>query len=162
MKTNVTYVDAAKFETILLASGLTCIPQKGFIKVVGPRGRQVYVATTKRVGRVDVSGFTCELPGIRDLDGSEKHGSVAQGLDFSRTEDEILASFSALLTHMQSLSPVEKVARKKPAPKADAPKGWTQIDTSPEARKRTAEDIKRIAKAKVKKVHDGHNQPEAE
>lgn len=132
MKTNVTYIDASKFEALILASGLPMAVQKGFVKVSGPKGRQVYVASTKRVGRVDISGFEMEGPGYV-TPHCGVFGNVKQQLDFSLGEDDILSNFAALLEHMKSLAPVEKAPRKEAAPKADAPKGWTSIDTSTKA-----------------------------
>jgi hypothetical protein len=133
MKTNITYVDASKFETICLAAaekhGLAITAQKGFVKVGGPKGRAVYVASTKRVGRVDLSGFEMEGEGYVSPHCGP-FGNVKQQLDMSLGEEAILANFAALLDHLATLAPVEKAARKAPATKADAPKGWTSIDTS--------------------------------
>lgn len=123
MKTNINYVDACHFETIIKDSGLDYEPQKGFIKVKGKTGRQVYVASTKRVGRVDVSGFTMEGPGF-----IEPHcgpfGAVKQQLDHSLPQEEILANFTRLLAVLKDLAPAEKVKRSM-APKKDEPKGWS-------------------------------------
>lgn len=143
MKSNVTYIDACEFETIILESGLPAIPQKGFVKVQGPQGRAVYVANTKRVGRVDISGFEMEGDGFV-VPHCGVFGNVRQQLDMGLTKDEILANFRLLLITMKSLAPVEKPQRKPATPKADAPKGFTRIDTSPEARE--------AAKAKRKEL----------
>jgi hypothetical protein len=122
MKTNVTYVDAAKFETIILASELPMTGQKGFVKVQGPTGRAVYVASTKRVGRVDISGFEVSY-GVTPHCGP--FGNVKQQLDFSKPEDEILSDFTQLLADLKAQAPVEKKQRAASKPKADEPKGWT-------------------------------------
>jgi hypothetical protein len=147
MKKNVTYIDASKFEAIILSSGLPMAGQKGFVKVQGPAGYAVYVAATKRVGRVDISGF--EVPY-----GVEPHcgpfGNVKQQLDFSKTEDEVLADFTQLLKDLAAQQPKEKKERRAAAPKADAPKGWTKVEADlKEQRKATI-----AAKAK-KKQTDG-------
>ena len=47
--------------------------------------------------------------------------------------------------HMKGLEPVEKAQRKAPAPKADAPKGWSERVQKKEDRK---ELIERVAKEK--------------
>ncbi len=60
MKKGVTYIDAAKFEAVITEMGLTPNAQAGFVKVCGAKGRNVYIARTKRVGRVDLSGFSVE------------------------------------------------------------------------------------------------------
>lgn len=141
MKTNVTYVDAAKFEALIKEAGMEMREQAGFVKVLGPKGRNLYVAATKRVGRVDISGFEVEW-GITPHCGP--FGNVKQQLDFSKPEDEILNDFVKTLEHMKTLEPVEKKARKAPAEKADAPKGWSAEVATKSAR------LKKIkAKAEV-------------
>lgn len=148
MKKNVTYVDAAKFETILKASGLVFTLQKGFVKVQGPKGRNLYVAATKRVGRVDISGFETDLAGITSL-GELAFGNVKQQLDFSRTEDEILATFTAVLAHMATLPAVEKAQRKPSAPRESNVQGWsTEVPKAPASSPLTKEE--RIAQMKEK------------
>jgi hypothetical protein len=136
MKTNVTYVDASKFETLCLAAaekhGYAITAQKGFVKVAGPKGRSLYVASTKRVGRVDISGFEMEGAGYVSPHCGP-FGNVKQQLDMSLGEEAILTNFQTLLDHMATLAPVAKPERKAPAAKADAPKGWTSIDTSVKA-----------------------------
>lgn len=126
MKTNVTYIDAAKFEAIIIASGLPFSAQKGFVKVQGPTGRNVYVASTKRVGRVDISGFEVSY-GVAPHCGP--FGNVKQQLDFSKPEDGVLSDFTKLLGDLKAQAPAEKKERKAPAKKADEPKGWTAVDT---------------------------------
>jgi hypothetical protein len=148
MKTNVTYVDAAKFEALILAAsakhGFGVVPQKGFIQVAGPRGRRLYVASTKRVGRVDISGFVMEGPGYVKPHCGE-FGNVKQQLDFSLAEDAVLLNFEALLDHMATLAPVEKAERKPAAAKADAPKGWQKVPTAPAKADRKALIAKKAA-----------------
>jgi hypothetical protein len=155
MRKNITYVDASKFELIVNELGLTAIPQAGYVKCGSGNGRHLYVAKTKRVGRVDLSAF--EVPsdlGVTNL-GGEKFGNVTQQLDFSRPEEEILASFRKVCEHMISLPPVEKVSRAKPAgeakPKAQ---GWSQavIEMSPEEKQKRADLIARVAAEKGVKV----------
>jgi hypothetical protein len=144
MKTNVTYIDACKFEALILVAacdlGFSVTPQKGFVKVAGPRGRTLYVASTKRVGRVDLSGFTVPAEGGHvQTPHCGEFGNVKQQLRFDRPEPEVLEAFALLLTHMAALTPAEKTERKSPAQKADEPVGWTAIKKG--ARK------ERIAKA---------------
>lgn len=127
-KAKKTMVEAAKFEAILKDSGLSYSGQAGFVKVSGAAGRNVYVASTKRVGRVDLSGFTVpDVDGLVDL-GPESFGKVEQQVDFSegRTEEQILATFSRVLEVLKTLPAVEKTStRKAKEPKAEA-KGWSQ------------------------------------
>lgn len=130
-KKNVTYVDACHFQTIMVASGLPYAEQKGWIKISGAKGRNVYVAKTKTVGRVDISGFVSPTEGTRMLDPeSEAHGSVAQGLDFSLSQDEILIAFTDLLTHLATLPEAEPVKRTMKK-KENAAVGWTLFSSDP-------------------------------
>lgn len=157
MKKNITYVDAARFETIIVGKGLTLLPQAGFIKISGAKGRNLYVANTKRVGRVDLSGFTTALPGVRNL-GGEAFGAVSQQLDFSLPEAEVLANFEAILTEMLALPPREvvkankpgKVAAPKPAGWSDAAKPLAALD--PEAAAKRLALLEKVAKEKGVKV----------
>jgi hypothetical protein len=126
MKTNVTYVDATKFEQLIDNGvelyGLIVTAQKGFVKVAGAKGNQVYVASTKRVGRVDISGF--EVPfGVEPAQGV--FGQVRQQLDFSKPEDKILEDFANLLVALSEQTAKERKAPVR-KPKADAPKGWSE------------------------------------
>jgi hypothetical protein len=164
MKKNVTYIDAVKFETIIKSSGLPFVLQAGFVKVQGPKGRNLYVAATKRVGRVDISGFTVDATSptafgfITDL-GELEFGNVKQQMDFSRTEDEILATFELLLNHMKTLDPVEKAQRKASAPKAPVAVGWSA--DIPKAPVMTAEErAERMARLKAAKKN-ASSQPTA-
>jgi hypothetical protein len=146
MKTNVTYVDSAKFEAIIKNSGLPYNVQS-CVKVIGPKGHNVYVCAGKNVtGRVDISGFEMDGPGYVEPHCG-RFGNVRQQLDFSLSEDAILENFAALLEHMKTLEPKAKPERKAPAPKKDAPVGL-----SPEFRAKRLEALK----AKGAKL-DGHN-----
>lgn len=123
MKKDIFYIEAAQFDTIIAELGLKATEQKGFVKVEGPaKGRQVYVAKTKRVGRVDLSGFEMEHAGwLRDL-GGEKFGAVKQQLSFARAEGEddasaqerILTNFRLVLEHMVALPAAEPIKRVNP------------------------------------------------
>lgn len=148
MKPNTTYVDACHFEAIIAQSGLDMTPQKGFVKVSGALGRNVYVAATKRVGRVDISGFLFEGPGVRNLGDGEKFGNVHQQLDFGRSEAEILETFRAVLEHMKSLAPAEKVKRSMAPKKGPEPKGWSNKVTD------RLDLIKKVAAQKGVKVSE--------
>lgn len=121
MKKNVTYIDYAKFAAVVAEQGLTELPQAGFVKVQGPKGRQVYIAKTKRVGRVDVSGFEMPegTPSIVNL-GGESFGNVRQQLDFSAPEADVLAAFSLVLGHMKELPALDKISRTPRAAKPEA------------------------------------------
>lgn len=131
MKKNVTYIAQELFEGVAKELGLGWKEQAGFIKVAGATGRAVYVARTKRVGRVDISGFTSSSPGVRDL-GGESFGAVTQQLDFSRTEPEILATFRLVLGELKALPAREKEPRKQLEPKAAKPEA---PEASPDERK---------------------------
>lgn len=131
-KAGVTYIDATQFEAILIAhaSALTLVPQAGFIKVQAKNGHRMYIARTKKVGRVDLA-FKIEGPGF--FVPAEKSGAIELGLDFSLPEEDILANFAGALETMESLAPVVKVA----AAKKVAGQKATSVGWSPEVLKST-------------------------
>ncbi|HEU5118151.1 MAG TPA: hypothetical protein VFT74_16135 [Isosphaeraceae bacterium] len=155
MKKSINYVDAAQFEALILETpGLEFSPQAGFVKVtkVGLKGFAVYVAKTKKVGRVDLSGFGLDIPGVTAL-GEYSFGQVTHQLDFTLPEDEILKTFKAVLKHLGTkLTEADARPRKKPAPKASDAKGWsvTSGTTTPAAE----------PKAKKAKKQKAEPQPE--
>lgn len=155
MKKDITYIDAAKFEGIITAKGLTPVPQAGFVKVSGAKGRTLYVARTKRVGRVDLSGFEAPAEmGTRNL-GGESFGAVTQQLRFDLPEAEVLANFEKVLDHMLTL-PAREVEKKSATPKASAPKaqGWSSKVAAPAPEDKAARLalIQKVAKEKGVKV----------
>jgi hypothetical protein len=152
MKTNVNYVDAAEFEAIILRSDIPHKLQKGFVKLVGPQGRNIYVAATKRVGRVDLSGFEMLdaegklIPGFVKPHCGE-FGNVKQQLDFSLPQEDILQNFELVILHMKGLQPAERKPRPIGQTKPSDPKGWTTI-----SKKDRKELIEKVAKEKGVKV----------
>ena len=128
-----TLVDAAKFEELIIASGLEAEAQAAFVKVRGATGRAVYVARSKRVGRVTLSGFTVEHEGVHDL-GELSYGSVSQELTFAgRTEEQVLSAFADVLETLVSLPAAEPRKRSSSA-KDDGTIGWTKILHTPKAK----------------------------
>lgn len=128
MKNEKCLIDAAKFENIIRASGLSVTVQKGFVKVSAAKGINVYVAKQKRVGRVDLSGFRVELPAVADLGDDGKFGSVEQELDFTCPEEEVLETFALVLEHMKTL-PERQVVRKSRKGNDSGAVGWSFFDT---------------------------------
>ncbi|MGH9122333.1 MAG: hypothetical protein ACRDYC_10380, partial [Acidimicrobiales bacterium] len=101
------------------------------VTVHGAEGRSVIVPAGKSASIVFLVGF--ESPqGV----GAGKHttGTVTQVLDWSGTEDEVLARFTELLAHLATLEPVAK-AKRELKPKKDAPKGFTAIPVAPKQAK---------------------------
>lgn len=115
VKKDVTYVDVEKMLGVVRELGLSWKEQAGYAKVECAPGRFVYVARSKRCGRVDLSGF--EVPaalGVKNL-GGEAFGGVKQRLDMSagRTEEQIVASFRAVVEHARGL-PAREAPRRQP------------------------------------------------
>lgn len=164
MKDNVTYIDSAKFEAIYKELGLEPRDQAGFTKLSGAKGRNVYVARTKRVGRVDLSGFEMldaegkATPGVVALGGAS-FGAVKQQLDFSLTEPEVLANFRAVLEHMKSL-PEREIVRANPVSGKKRPEAEAKPREVPGLRKLTPEDIEK-AKAEIMARRSGKGRAQA-
>ena len=113
MKDNVNHVNAEDLTAIVSESSATCFRQRGFTKVSGASGRNIYIANTKRVARVDISGFNYEGPGVINLNENEWIGNVHQQLDFSLEKEAILANFKSIIDYMLTLPAVEKVVKAK-------------------------------------------------
>lgn len=126
-KKHVTYIDAAKFQEIIGASGLPIEEKKGWVRVCGPKGRSVYVPKTKTVGRVDISwGQHSATQGVLNFDESERFGSVHCGLDMSLSEQTVLGAFEAVLAEMAALPPRDTTRRMRSKGPSDAV-GWTSL-----------------------------------
>jgi hypothetical protein len=152
MKTNATYLPREKYEAIMTKLGISWTEQSGFLKAEPVKGRRLYVAATKKVGRVDLSGFEFAHGTKRPDQGP--FGRVLQQLDVTGTEEEVLARFEAIAAHLLTLQPEEKAPK---APKAKAPKAVSATTEgevpapavdSPEAIRSRMELIKRVAAEK--------------
>ena len=110
----VNYINHADLIILATDLGIEPIRQAGFTKLQGPAGRQVYVANTKKVGRIDISGFEVDFVefGVVNL-GDESFGAVKQQVDFTKPVEDILVNFIKILKHMQTLSPVVKEKKSK-------------------------------------------------
>jgi len=104
-----------KLKELATAAGLETKENSGFLKVNGGvKGKNVLIA--KKGGRVDLSGFTVEAEAVKQLsetEAREKHlGKVRGQIDFNKTDDEVLASFSAALAELKvaTAAPVADVA----------------------------------------------------
>ncbi len=150
MKKNITYIDAVKFENIIREKEMPITAQAGFIKVSGAKGRNIYVANTKLVGRVDLSGFKVDMVGVFGLEGA-KFGNVEQQMDFTRSEEQILATFSDLVDHLKTLEPVVKESKAKAeAAKKEAAVGWSVAPPSKEEREAARAARKALIEATAK------------
>lgn len=161
-KKQITYIDASKIEALLtgLKFGYIILPndaplpeghdgkrvarvQAGFIKVPGERGRAIYIAKTKRVGRIDVSGFVSPTKGLVNL-GDSKFGAVEQQLNVGLPEEEIMENLENLLDHMLTLEARVTVKETKKAKEAsDQAVGWSFQPTQTEEQKAAAKKARK-------------------
>lgn len=160
-KIQTTYIDASKFETLLSRKGFifldkgapipeghtggVCRIHKGFVQVCGPVGRNLYIAKTKRVGRVDIAlGQEIESPGLINL-GDDKFGAVLQQLNMTGPEDEVMQNFELVLDHMLTMDPrvSEKKAKATKEKEAGA-KGFSFV--TPTERKASKALLEKVAK----------------
>lgn len=161
IETKPTPVAREKFEQVLQHLGIEWLPQSGFHKVLGPKGYRIYVANTKTVARVDLSGF--EVPFGTRSPAQGVFGNVRQQLEMRGLgEEDILRNFAAVCEHMMGLTPAEPKAKKEAkgkAPKAAGAEVKTdQVlpddEASKEARAKRLELIKRVAAEKGAKVSE--------
>lgn len=168
------YIDAAKFEAIIREvqarqetegkTPLVLTTQAGFVKLSGATGRNIYVANTNRVARVDISGF--EMPEdsedviVLGSKGSpmDAFGAVKQCLNTfergdGRDEEKVLQSFRNVVEHMLTLEPVVKASKAKGAPGTPKATGWSrEVSGKPEAPARMTAEQKKERKALLQKV----------
>lgn len=115
MKNDITYVAQEKFLAVLVDMGVRYETLNTWHKVEPVKNRRVYIPLTKRVGRVDLSGFEIALSeGLTKKPHCGEFGRVKQQLDMGGSEDDVLARFRLVVEHMLTLAPDEA----KPAPKA--------------------------------------------
>lgn len=106
-------VQSEKLLGIVEELGLQAEPMAAFYKVaVG--GRAVYIAKSKKVARVDLSGFDIKHPAVTRITEAEakelKLGKVRGQINFDKTEDRVLEAFRTSLEMMKHLAevPVEE------------------------------------------------------
>lgn len=172
MKKNITYVDAALIEAMLRARGVSLLAQAGFVRLDFAEGRRLYVASTKRVGRVDISGVSHEelagVPGVNLLGADEAFGNVKAQLDFNSelTPETILANLENLVTFMTGLPAVEKATRAKSTSTKPVAQGWSSdIPKAPsgdELKAARLEKLKASGKKKNKKADSAAASSETE
>lgn len=113
-KSHITYVVTEKFLELVKAANLSWLTQSGFHKVEAAKGRRIYVAATKKCGRVDISNFEVE-PTLGKVPEQGPFGKVKQQLRMEGTEDEVLTRFAQLLEVLKAQPAEVKVVR---APKS--------------------------------------------
>lgn len=105
-------VDIEKLQKIVQDHGLKMDPMSAFYKIEAG-GRRVYVTRTKRVSRVDLSGFHFQHPGVIVLEDDNRRekrmGRVEAQLDFSKKEELVLEAFETAVAFMQALAGDEQV-----------------------------------------------------
>jgi hypothetical protein len=105
-------VDIEKFQQVVDDAGLKMEPMSAFYKIE-TGGRRMYVTRTKRVSRVDISGFRFTHPAVKvlvDDDRREKRmGRVEAQIDFTKKEEQILEAFQTGLAFMQALGGDDEV-----------------------------------------------------
>lgn len=101
-------IDIARFEEIVgRYPQLKMEPMTAFYKIESGDGR-MYVAKTKRVSRVDVSGFHFTHPAVTVLDSDlrkeKRKGRVEAQLDFTKSDEQVLEAFETGLKFMLAIS----------------------------------------------------------
>jgi len=126
-----------QYEAVIKELDLTFTEQSGFLKVEAAKGRRVYVAATKSVRRVDLSGWeaTGSLAVPHRLG---KFGQVTQMMNLEGTPDEQIITFRNVLVAMKQLTAVEKAPK---APKAKKEKGAKKTWGTPQAPAPTTQTI---------------------
>lgn len=143
-----------QYLAVLADLGLSHTEQSGFIRVEGAKGRRLYIAATKTVRRVDLSGFEMDLKEeITKVPHCGVFGNVKQQMVVGTGPEGDLERVREVLAHMATLPAIEKAPAKPKAPKAKAAKTEGAVPAapavdSPEAIKARMELIKKVAAEK--------------
>lgn len=144
------HIARSEYEARLTAAGLTWTEQSGYLKVEPVANRRIYVASTKTVRRIDISGFEATHDIAREPKGG-RFGRVNQQMHMEGTADEVLARFDALLEVLKAQTPDLPVPKAKApkAPKAAAPEAEGEVPEAPTSSPADRlELIKRVAAEK--------------
>jgi hypothetical protein len=106
-------IDIKRFEEIVSNyPQLKMEPMSAFYKIESGDGR-IYVAKTKRVSRVDISGFHFTHPAMnildQDLRKEKRKGRVEAQLNFTKSDDQVLDAFETGLKFMLAISGIEGI-----------------------------------------------------
>ena len=136
--TKQTFATREQYETLLALKGLPHTIQSGFIRVEGAKGNRLYVAATKTVRRIDISGFEVSRE-IAKVPHVGVFGNVKQQMKMDGSSEDQLARFELLLGELIA-QPAKVPAPKAPKAKKDktlgaAPVKVPETDEAKEARK---------------------------
>ncbi len=125
-KQELTKVDRETLMNVVRNAGLDVKEQSAYFKCTfGESPAKIYVAKSAKVSRVDLSGFTLQRPGIRQITAQEakelRRGKVQAELDFTQDEATLV---EALEKACEALKLVE------PAPKKEKVKAKTAETTT--------------------------------
>lgn len=138
MKTNTTYISAALIAQIVEQSNLPTVDKKGWLLVgnFDTNGPRVYIPKTKKVGRIDLSGFELDSDAVNKLGGAS-FGAVHQQLRFDLPEAVVLSNLQQVLEELKALPKFQKVLK---TPKAGETPKPAAPSTPAEARKQAILD----------------------
>ena len=146
---------------VLTQYELTHVEQSGFIKVQCPGGR-LYIAATKTVRRVDLSGFEMDLKEqLTKVPHCGVFGAVKQQMVVGTGPEGDLERFDEVLNHLMSLpAPAPAVKAPKAKKVAGEKKGWGAKPAAPapesdEAKAARMALIRRVAAEKGVSVSPG-------
>ncbi|MHB8407739.1 MAG: hypothetical protein ACYDHY_06450 [Acidiferrobacterales bacterium] len=121
-------IASEKLMELVEENGFAAEKKAGFLKI-GSGGRSIYIAATKKVSRVDLSGFDITHPAVTKLTDNEakkmRLGRVRAQLDFSKEDDLVLEAFATALSTMKWLS--SKKHGRTPATVTKALDGAVQV-----------------------------------
>ena len=120
VKNGLTLVDGKKFIATAQKLGLKVTKQAGNFRIEGEdSSKRMYVPTTERVHRIDLSGFThalaTEIP-----EAKRPTGRVTHWIDFTQTEGKILRDFYKIAREVLAGVKAQEPAVEQPA-EAPAP-----------------------------------------
>jgi len=129
-----TFATREQYIEIVEKAGAKWTEQSGFIRVDSQSGSRLYVAATKTVRRVDLSGYTMPLAEqVTKPPHCGKFGKVEQQMIVGTGVEGDLERFEELLTTLLALPVPPKAAPKPKAPKLKKgeKKGWGAVPAAP-------------------------------
>ena len=99
-----------KFVSLAKDAGCTVRENTGFYVIVGPAGKSLRIYVAIRGGIVDLLGFSVQDKAVLQISkevAKAKHMGRVQGrLDLEKSDDEVLAAYSAALAVLSVPAPV--------------------------------------------------------
>jgi len=117
-------IEHDKLMSVIQAAGLTTTRQSSFTRCeLKPCRAKIYVANSKMVGRVDLSGFAIEHPGVVQVSETSRldmklSKNIMAQLDFDKPEDVIISALANVCEALKAVATGAAINQPSPHPEA--------------------------------------------